>query len=84
MGRTPLNEGSARRKDLSDNIQHSKETDINAPGGIRTSNPSKQAALDCAATGIGNKFKTGIKTVKSSLVHAMTAQREERYSSTHV
>jgi hypothetical protein len=30
-------------------------------GGIRTRNPSKQAALDRVATGISNKFKTAIK-----------------------
>jgi len=42
----------------SDNTQHSQETNIYAPGGIRTSNPSKRAAADPsllnrAATGIG-------------------------------
>ena len=29
-----------------DNTQHSQETDIHAAGGIRTSNPIKQAAAD--------------------------------------
>jgi hypothetical protein len=29
-----------------DNTQHSQETDIHAPGGIRTHNPSNRAALD--------------------------------------
>ena len=29
-----------------DNTQHSQETDIHAPGGIRARNPSKQAAED--------------------------------------
>ena len=29
---------------LPDNTQHSQETDIYAPGGIRTHNPSKRAA----------------------------------------
>jgi hypothetical protein len=41
----------------SNNIQHSQETDIHVPGGIRTHNPSKRAGadpyLDRAATGIG-------------------------------
>jgi len=72
------------QRSLPDNKQHSIETDINAPGGILTRNPSKQAALDRAATGIENKFKTDIKKAKSSLVHAMTSQREERYRSTYV
>ena len=31
---------------LRDNTQHSQETDLHAPGGIRTYNPSKQAATD--------------------------------------
>ena len=31
---------------LPDNTPHSQETDIQAPGGIRTSNPSKSAAAD--------------------------------------
>jgi hypothetical protein len=31
---------------LPDNTQHSQETDIHAPGGIRIRNPSKRAAAD--------------------------------------
>ena len=31
---------------LPDNTQHSQQTDINAPGGIRTRNPSKRADAD--------------------------------------
>jgi hypothetical protein len=31
---------------LPDNTQHPQETDIHAPGGIRTSNPSKRAAAN--------------------------------------
>jgi hypothetical protein len=34
------------QRPLSDNTQHSHETDIHAPGGIRTNNPSKRAAAD--------------------------------------
>ena len=41
-----------------DNTQHPRETDIHAPGGIRTRSPSKRSAedppLDRAATGIGS------------------------------
>ena len=37
-GMTPLNGGSACRRDT----QHSQETDIHVPGGIRTCNPSKR------------------------------------------
>jgi hypothetical protein len=40
-GRTPLDEWSARRRDLYlDNTQHSQETDIHTPVGTRTHNPS--------------------------------------------
>ena len=47
VGRTPLDERSARRRDpLSDNRQHWQETNIHAPGGIRTRSSSKQAAAD--------------------------------------
>jgi hypothetical protein len=31
-------------KRLLDNTQHTQETDIHAPGGVRTSNPSNQEA----------------------------------------
>jgi hypothetical protein len=37
-------------EEASDNTQHSQETDIRAPEEIRTRNPSKLYALDCAAT----------------------------------
>ena len=41
VGRTHLDYWLARR-----NTQHSQQTDIQAPGGIRTRNPSKRAAAD--------------------------------------
>ena len=44
LGTTPLGKWSARRRP--DNTQHSQDTDIHGPGGIRTHNPSKQAAAD--------------------------------------
>ena len=37
---------SASQRPLPDNTQHSQQTDIHAPGGIRTHNLSWQAALD--------------------------------------
>jgi hypothetical protein len=46
LSRTPLDEWSARCRDLYLTKQHSQETDIHACGGIRTHNPSKQAAAD--------------------------------------
>jgi hypothetical protein len=58
LGRTPLDEGSARRRDLYLTTQNTQqETDIHAPSGIRTRNPSKRAAAvprrRPAASGIG-------------------------------
>jgi hypothetical protein len=47
LGRTPLDERWAHRRDLYlYNTQHSKETDVHAAGGIRTHNPIKRAAAD--------------------------------------
>ena len=46
LGSTPLDEWSARRRDLYLTTQHSQETYIHAPGGIRNHNPSKRAATD--------------------------------------
>ena len=54
VGRIPLDEWSARRRDIT---QHSQQTNIHAPGGIRTCYPSKRAvaepALHRVATGTG-------------------------------
>jgi len=46
------------------NTQHSKETDVHDPGGIRTHNPSKQAAADPrlkTARPLGLALCTGIQ-----------------------
>jgi hypothetical protein len=48
FGRTPLDEWSARRRELymTDSVQNSQETDIHAHCRIRTHNPSKQTAAE--------------------------------------
>ena len=48
VGRTPLDKGSARRRDLylTTHNTHSTQTNIHAPGGIRTRNLSRRAASD--------------------------------------
>jgi len=46
LGRAPLDKKSTTSRPLPDNTQHSQETDIHAPGGIRNRHPSKQAAAD--------------------------------------
>jgi hypothetical protein len=48
VGRTPLDEGSAHRRDLylTQHTQHSQSTNIHASGGIRTHILSRRAAAD--------------------------------------
>jgi hypothetical protein len=46
LGRTSLDEWSARRRDLYVTTQHSQKTAIHAPGENRTLKPSKRAAAD--------------------------------------
>jgi len=47
---------SSSQRPLPDNTQHSQQSDINVPGGIRTQNLNRRAALDRAATGTGKYF----------------------------
>jgi hypothetical protein len=53
VARTPLVEGSARRRDLYLTTQTLYKTNIHATCGIRTRDPSKRLAADRAATGSG-------------------------------
>jgi hypothetical protein len=46
VGRTPLSEGLARRRDLYLTTQTLYKTNIHAPGGIRTHDPSKSSSVD--------------------------------------
>jgi hypothetical protein len=46
VGRTPLDEGSARCRDLYLTTQTLHKTNIHALGGIRTHDPSKRSAAD--------------------------------------
>ena len=47
FGRNPSGRAiSPKQRLLLDNTQHSQQTDIYAPGGIRTHNPSKRVAAD--------------------------------------
>ena len=48
------------QRPLPDNTQHLQETDIHAVGGIRTYNPSKQAAIDPLLTNMGH-YQTTIQ-----------------------
>ena len=54
VGRTPLDEWSARRRDLNlTNTQHSRQTSM-PPGGIRTLNSSKRTAADLCLRPLGH------------------------------
>jgi hypothetical protein len=62
VGVTPLDEGSARRRD---NTQHSQETYIHTSGVIRSGNPSKRLVADRRLRPLGhdseyNAIKTAI------------------------
>jgi len=54
------------QRPLPDNTQHLQETDINAPGGIRTRNHCERAAadprLDREATGLGRQLRISYKS----------------------
>ena len=47
------------QRPLPDNKQHSQQTDIRAPGGIGTSNPSRRAAADPSLRPRGHRDQTG-------------------------
>ena len=64
FGRSSLNEGSARRRDSYLTTQHQQETDIHAPGGIRTRSLTKRLAADRAATRIGSCIAYGYLLVQ--------------------
>jgi hypothetical protein len=66
VGRTPLNEVSARRRDLyRTNTQHSQEKNIHASGGNRTRNPSKRSAADPRLRQLGH-WDRFVRPIKSS------------------
>ena len=55
VGSIPLDEWSARRRDLYLTTHRTQQKDIRFPGGVRTHNLSRRAAaLDRVATGTGN------------------------------
>ena len=53
--RAPLDEGSARLRDLFlTKTEHSQQTDIHAPGGIQSRNPSKRSATHSRLRPLGH------------------------------
>ena len=60
VGRTPLDEWSAPRRDLYlTNTRHSQQTNIHAPGGIRTQDLSRSAAAGRSPAEILGSNPTG-------------------------
>ena len=72
VGRTPLNEWSARSRDLYlTNTQHSQQTNIHVLGGTRTRNPSKRVAADPRLRPLGHwdrqtKMDMGIQSMSKA------------------
>jgi len=63
VGRNPLDESLARRRDLYlTNTQHSQQTDIHAPVGIRTHDLSRRAAADLRLRPRGHWDRLAIKS----------------------
>ena len=73
IGTTPLDEWSARRRDLQlHNTQHLQQTNIYDHGGIRTHDLSRRAAADRADIGIGILWSTvgsRFATVRFTTIH---------------
>jgi hypothetical protein len=81
VGRTPLDEWSARRRPLPDNTQHWQETDIHAFCGIQPTVPATERpqthASDRSATGIGLiLYRVNRWQYKWSHKHASTSNTE--------
>jgi hypothetical protein len=53
--KTPLDEGSVRRKDFYLTIQYLQQTDSHATGGIRTRNPGKRTAANPRLSSCGHR-----------------------------
>ena len=63
--------GSSQRP-LRNSTQHSRETDIHAPGGIRTRNPGKRVTTDPCLRPCGHRNRLNITTVtKWSKLHGL-------------
>jgi hypothetical protein len=87
VGRTSLDEWSARSRDLfSDNTQHSKQTDNHARGWIRTHNLSRRAAADLCLRPRSHwdRSVNSRSCLKSKLIVTKCSLMKKRYSNLHV
>ena len=71
VGRTPLDEWSARRRDLypTTHITHNRQTSMPPPGGIRTHDLSRRAAADRRLSPRGHWDRPGICHTGSNLFY---------------
>jgi len=62
-----------------DNTQQSRETDIHVPGGVRTHNPSKRAAVDprLRAALISQYIPSGQRRIESCCLHGTNTEALE-------
>ena len=83
LGRNPLEEESARRRDLYLATQFLQATNIHDPSGIQIRNPSKRAAanprLEQAATGIGHVCLRDAYFVVLLFVKKVTLSVEQKF-----
>ena len=54
VGRTPLDEELARRRNLYLTTHNTQQTNIHAPGGIQTRHPSRRSAADLRLRPLGH------------------------------
>ena len=66
VGRTPLDEWSARRRNLYLTTHNTQQTNIHAPGGIRTRDLSKRVAADLRLRPRGYWYRQMFITVRIS------------------
>jgi hypothetical protein len=71
---------SPSQRPLPDNTQHSQQTNIHAPGGIRNHDRSMRAAVDRAATGTGSTMVIRNFNLGRSLVRKMWNTRFNQYT----
>ena len=70
LGRTPQEQVmSSRQRALPDHKQHSQQTGIHAPGGIRTYDPNRQVATDPRLRLRGHWDQSGPKLLKLKIVY---------------
>ena len=79
VGRTPPDERSAHLRDSHVTTHNTQQTNIHAPGRIRTCNPSKQTlALDLSTTGIGTFISLWVINNNSGNAHTSGACKKLR------